>query len=85
MACGAERCPGDPRGSLQLRELDLVTEAAGTKRCINPPLLIKVMPTCARAQAMSRGRIDRRAAVLAHQNPTPGTASALMAPLLRAS
>ena len=97
VAHGAERCPGDPPGSLpspaiQGAGLDdggysalLSWEAAGTKRCINPSLLIKVMVTCARAQALSRGRINRRAVVLAHQNPTPATASAQMAPLICAS
>lgn len=85
---------GDPRCHPQFGELDLMMgdspallfwEAAGTKRRINPSLLIKVMLTCARAQAVSRGRINRRDAVLAHQNPTPVTASAQMAPLICAS
>lgn len=94
MARGAERCPGDPPGSppspaIWGAGLDdgghptlLSWEAAGTERCINPSLLIKVMVTCARAQEVSRGRINHQAAVLAHQNPTPATASARMAPLL---
>lgn len=85
---------GAPRHHLQFRELESMTgdspaslswEAAGTKHCINPSLLIKVMLACTRAQAVSRGRINHRAVVLAHQNLTPATASAQMAPLICAS
>lgn len=53
---GAQRWPGDvvPVGSW-MRPWGSVL--LGTERCVNALLLIKVMLPCARAQAVSRGRI----------------------------
>lgn len=64
-------------GSLQFGELAVTLGPAGF---VNASLLIKVMLPCASAQAVSGGKINRRAAVLQNLSAATGSAQTALPP-----